>query len=396
MSMNTAVQAELDVAPPPPRTVLLNPGPVNVHDSVREAMGYADVCHREPEVGELMRRVRAKITAVCGGREEGCRSVVVTGSGTAALEATFSSVVPVEGKILILNNGHYGRRLHEIVTVHEIACRHLEFGWTSPFDLHAIERELASDPSIGHVGMVHHETSTGMLNPLRAVGEIVARHGRSLVVDAISSLGSEPLDMQADHVDWCVGTANKCIEGLPGISFVCARKDALEALSGGPRRSYYLDLYTHYQAQELHDAPAFTPAVQVLYALDQALALTLRETAAGRGARYRECAQKLRAGLRERGFELLLSDEHRCNNVTVAIPPSGVAYQPLHDALKARGFVIYATQPEVGPSVRIANMGQVGPEHIAGFFLALDEALAEATPGAHVRVGAAETAEGAL
>jgi 2-aminoethylphosphonate-pyruvate transaminase len=368
---------------PPPKAVLLNPGPVNVDPEVREALAYPDVCHREPEVAALMATVREKIARVCGGGEDRT-GVLVTGSGTAALEAAFASIIPPDGRILILDNGHYGKRLREIVAAHGVPHASLEFGWTGRFDLDSIDRTLAADPGITHVGMVHHETSTGMLNPLREVGELVARHGRSLAVDAISSLGSEALDVEADHVDWCVGTANKCLEGLPGISFVCAPRAKLRELGGWEPRGYYLDLHRHFVAQEDTEAPAFTPAVQILYAFDRALDLALAETPAGRGRRYRERAAELRACLDRLGLPPLLPAAEMANSVTVSHLPAEIPYAQLHDALKQRGFVVYATQPQLGPTVRIANMGCLAAADMERFTAALEEVV----EGLRERVGA--------
>ncbi|WP_156038536.1 pyridoxal-phosphate-dependent aminotransferase family protein, partial [Actinoalloteichus caeruleus] len=222
------------------------------------------------------------------------------------------------------------------------------FGWGQPIDLAAVDAALAEDATISHVGLVHHETSTGMLNPLAELGEIVARHDRSLIVDAISTLGAEPLDVVADHVDWCVGTANKCLEGLPGTSFVCAPRSSLDGLSEVRPRTYYLDLRAHHVAQDRDRAPLFTPAVQALYALDVALDLTLEETVAVRSRRYRERADRVRAHLARHGFEPLVPDGHRASSVTVFRLPDGVEYQHLHDRLKADGFVIYGCPPRLG------------------------------------------------
>jgi 2-aminoethylphosphonate-pyruvate transaminase len=355
--------------------VLLNPGPVNVHPSVREALAYPDVCHREPEVAELIAAVRDKATRVCGGDEE-FTSLILAGSGTAALEAAFASIVPADGKILILDNGHYGARLHGILTVHGIPCEHLEFGWGAPMDLDRIDAALAADPAITHIGLVHHETSSGLLNPLRAIGQLAARYERSLAVDAISSLGSEPLDMRADHLDWCVGTANKSLEGLPGVSFVCARRSALDALADVPRRTYYLDVHSHYLSQDRDGAPLFTPAVQVLYAFDRALDLTLEETPACRASRYGALAHRIRAGLEARGFELVLPEEQRANELTLVRLPDGVSYSQLHDGLRQDGFVVYATQPEYGQVFRVANMGQLTTDDVDNFLAALDRTMA--------------------
>jgi 2-aminoethylphosphonate-pyruvate transaminase len=360
--------------------VLLNPGPVMVHERVRAAMSYPDVCHREPEVAELMTAVRAKVAQVCQLADpdlDGYSSVLLSGSGTAALEATLSSVVPRDGKILVLDNGNYGERMHRIAAVHGIAHEWLRFGWTNPVDIAAVDQALTRDPAITHVALAHHETSTGMLNPLRAIGDVVHKHGRSLVVDAISSLGCEEIDVRADHVDWCVGTANKCIEGLPGISFVCASRAAFDALANVPPRTLYLDVHGHYRSQEDLRAPLFTPAVQVLYAFDRALDLTLAETVAGRHARYATQAERLRAGLAELGLRFLLPEEHRACSVTHLHLPDGIAYPQLHDALKREGFIVYACQEQLGAVFRVANMGQLTEEDVDRFLAAMRRTLAQ-------------------
>lgn len=365
--------------PRPARTVLLNPGPVNVDERVRDTLSYPDVCHREPEVADLMRKIRHKIAAVCGGTEEHT-AVVLGGSGTAALEATISSVVPETGRLLILDNGHYGERVHDIAAVHGVPFQRLEFGWANPIDLQRVVEALENDLSITHVALVHHETSTGMLNPLLEVGEVVASHGVSLIVDAISSLGAETLDIVAHHVEWCVGTANKCLEGLPGASFVVGRTASFAALRDIAPRGYYLSLSRHFEAQEYLDAPAFTPPVQILYALDRALDLVAEEGVPGRCKRYADRAAQLREGLAARGMRFLLEPEHRCNSVTNVQVPDGVTYTRLHDTLKADGYIVYACQDELGRVFRIANMGQVTSDDISGFLLALDRALPGAAP----------------
>ncbi|MFJ6213760.1 pyridoxal-phosphate-dependent aminotransferase family protein [Streptomyces sp. NPDC092296] len=375
---------------PTERTVLLNPGPVNVHDQVRAALGSPDECHREPEAMELLVSVARKAALVCGGGPSH-ETVLLTGSGTAALEAVISSVVPDDGRLLVLDNGHYGERLLRIARVHGIGTERLEFGWANPVDLDAVAAALAADPGLTHVGVVHHETSTGMLNPVGDLGRLVADHGRSLIVDAISSLGSERLDVVADHVDWCVGTANKCLEGLPGISFVCAPADRFEALDGVRSRTFYLDLLAHYRAQVRHHTPQFTPALQILRALDTALDLTLAEGVAARGERYAARAAQIRAGLRERGIDLLLPPEHRANSITNAHLGGGLTYDQLHDGLKQRGYVIYATQEKSAGVFRLANMGQLTSHDIDGLFTAFDEVVREHAAGNPPRLGAPDT-----
>uniref|UniRef100_A0AAU3GSC3 Aminotransferase class V-fold PLP-dependent enzyme n=1 Tax=Streptomyces sp. NBC_01401 TaxID=2903854 RepID=A0AAU3GSC3_9ACTN len=360
------------------RVVLLNPGPVNVHDRVRAAIGSPDECHREPEAQELLGSVARKIAEVSGGGPDHA-AVLLTGSGTAALEAVVSSVVPADGRLLVLDNGHYGERLLRIATVHRIPADRLESGWANPLALDEVDRHLADHPEITHIAAVHHETSTGMLNPVHELGALVARHGRSLILDAISSLGSEELDVVADHVDWCVGTANKCLEGLPGISFVCAPRERFEALQSVPARTFYFDLHANYRAQVIASVPQFTPALQVLRALDTALDLTLEEGVAARGRRYGARAREIREGLEKRGVELLLPPHQRSNSITNAYLSNGMTYDELHDGLKEFGYVIYATQGKPAGVFRLANMGQLTEADLIGFFAAFDTVVARHT-----------------
>ncbi|MFJ8883240.1 pyridoxal-phosphate-dependent aminotransferase family protein [Streptomyces sp. NPDC102402] len=372
---------ENTVTPPAGRLVLLNPGPVNVHDDVRAAMTSPDQCHREPEAAALMARVREKATLLSGG-DDSCTSVLLAGSGTAALEATFSSIVPDDGRILILDNGNYGERLWRIVDVHGIPHRRMEFGWCNPIDVDAVDRALADDPGITHVGLVHHETSTGMLNPLREIGAVVARHGRQLAVDAISSLGSERLDLRDDNIDWCVGTANKCVEGLPGVSFVTAPRERLEQLEHVRAHTFYLDLHGHYISQDRLGAPLFTPALQVMTALEAALDRSLDEGVQGRGARYDALAEQVREGLAARGVRFLLPPAERANSVTNVYVPDGMTYDELHDGLKAEGYVVYSVQAQLGGVFRVANMGQLDATDIEGFLAAYDRVVGKyAGPG---------------
>ena len=355
--------------------ILMNPGPVNLDERVRAAMNNPDMCHREPEFAELMTTVRRKLTLACGG-DERYTTVVITGSGTAALEAAIASVVPPQGKLLVLSNGHYGERLRDIAAVDRVPHEVLEFGWAQPIDVEQVRRALAGDPSLTHVAMIHHETSTGMLNPVASVGETVAQAGRSLIVDAISSLGGETFNVVGDHVDWCVGTANKCLESVPGLSFVCATRKNFDGLAGIPPRSFYLDLAALYNAEERKKAPAFTPAIPAFMALNVALDLFLREGVLGRAQRYAALALRLRKGLRALGLKMLLAPEHMCNTLTAIYLPEGLTYEELHGRLKESGFVIYAAQDALSRKVfRLANMGQITAADMGRFLAAMEAAL---------------------
>ncbi|MFE2164459.1 2-aminoethylphosphonate aminotransferase [Streptomyces sp. NPDC059447] len=362
----------------PRRQVLMNPGPVITDDRVRAALAGPDLCHREPEFAELMTRVRRKATEVSGGGAEHT-SVVLTGSGTGAVEAAIASVVPADGGILVLDNGHYGERLHDIAVVHGIRVRRLEFGWGVPVDPAVVEEALAADPALTHVGVVHHETSTGMLNDLSAIAGAAHRHGRRVIVDAVSSVGAEHVDLAGDGIDWLVGSANKCLEGMPGLGFVVARRDAFAALAELPRRTYYLDLHRHFKAQELAVAPAFTPGIPAFYAFDLALDLALAEGVRARGERYRGLAERLRSGLDALGLDILLAPEHRAAGLTAIRLPEGLTYRALHAALKAEGFVIYTAQEQLAADhFRLSTMGDMTEQDVVRFLAVLAPVLAEA------------------
>ena len=353
------------------RQVLMNPGPVNADERVRAALGGPDVCHREVEFTDLLRRVRDKVTRICGGGDDHA-SVILTGSGTSAVEAIISSVVPRDGGVLAVDNGHYGKRMHDIAVSHGLTTRHLDLGWGSRVHQADIGRALAADERLTHVLVVHHETSTGMRNDVAAVATEARRYGRQVIVDAVSSVGAEYLDMRATGIDWLAGSANKCLEGMPGLGFVCGRRSGFATLDALPRRTFSLDLHRHYLAQEIAGAPAFTPGVPAFYAFDVALDLALSEGVAARGARYARLAEQLRDGLERLGFRLLLAPEDRAVSLTAAALPPGVEFATVHSAMRDAGFVIYPAQEVLaGGYLRLSTMGTMTARDVDGFLTSL-------------------------
>jgi 2-aminoethylphosphonate-pyruvate transaminase len=277
--------------------------------------------------------------------------------------------------MLVINNGVYGARMGQMASIHGFEVVELAFPWTSPPDLGQIDRALREDPAIEVVSLVHHETTTGLLNPVAAIGEIVKQHERVLLVDSISGLGGEDIDLATAGVGLCVGTANKCIQGLPGVSFVLVKHSEMQRIQDFPPRTLYFHLPMLY-AQQQRDTTPFTPAIQVMYALDEALQELLEEGVAQRIARYRTAAQLLRGGFESMGLKTLLPFDLRSNTITSLELPAGFTYEALHDALKARGFVIYAGQGDLAARVfRVANMGHLTVEQFRGFLIALTEVL---------------------
>jgi len=337
--------------------ILLNPGPVTMTAGVRAALAAQDVCHREPEFKELVGRVRSKITAIY--QTNGYTPVLIGGSGTAAVE-TMLSVIPRDGSnSLVVANGVYGERMAAMMKAqgkrHDLVNA---ASWTSPMDLDRAEKAIASG-AFKYVLAVHHETTTGRLNDLAALGTLCKKHGVPMLVDAVSSFAGEAIDFDGWNIETLAATANKCVHGAPGVSFVLVRPEALTRPTGAT--SVYLDLHRHAADQAKGSTP-FTLPTHVTFAFDKAL----DELAAAGGwkARHAEYAARsgrVRAQLKELGVKLLLENEEVYGStLTSWTRPAGKTYEALHGRLKSDGFVIYAGQGKFdGAIFRIAVMGDI-------------------------------------
>jgi 2-aminoethylphosphonate-pyruvate transaminase len=354
--------------------ILLNPGPVNVSPRVTAALARGDLCHREPECSELLTRVRSRLVEAFA-PAGGFTAITLTGSGTAALEAAVTSVLSARGRLVVVANGVYGERMADIAETARLPHTVVSGDWTAPPDLARVEAAVRG-ADVEAVAVVHHETTTGLRNPVAEVGRIARAHGKLLLVDSVSGLAGDPLDVEAVGADLVVGSANKCIQGLPGMAFVLARETAMARIAAHPRRSLYLSLAVHHEAQ-LRGSTPFTPAVQVAYALDEALAELLAEGVAGRIARYAAAAALLRDGFDALGLVCLLPAPLRSNSVTALRLPAGRTYAELHDGLKARGFVVYEGQGRLRQEIfRVANMGHLTAADFRRCLAALGEVLA--------------------
>src|SRR5262245_58786315 len=356
--------------------ILLNPGPANTTATVRRALVMPDLCHREPECFEMMRRCREWLVDLAGGGLDWA-AVLFAGSGTAAVEAMVASVIEPGRGLLVADNGVYGDRMARIARAHAIPAEVLHYDIWTAVDPGDVDRALARRPDLSHVAVVHHETTSGVLNPVADVARAVARPRRSLLVDAMSSLFADTLAIGDPGIDFVAASANKCLQGVPGVAFVLGRRSALDALAGQPPRSVYLDLHGHYRSQESDNTP-FTPAVQVLHAMEQALLELEEEGPARRLARYAENARVLRQGMARIGVEMLTPAAAGGHVLTTFRLPAGVTYGDLHDAMKRRGYVIYAGQGQIASyAFRVANMGTLTPADmekvVAAFASCLEE-----------------------
>ena len=339
--------------------LLLNPGPVTLTERVRRSLLQPDLCHREGEFFDLQDEARSRLLAPYTLDPARWSAVLLTGSGTAAVESMMASLVPERGRVLIVENGVYGERMAQICARYRIAHDRLVGSWMEAPDLRAIAARLdapGAEP-FTHIAIVHHETTTGRLNNLAALSELCRPRDLRLLVDGVSSFGAEEIDFADRCLAGVAATANKCLHGVPGVSFVIARRDALTQAAG---RAYYLDLGRLGQLQDQRNTP-FTPAVHAYYALVEALREF--EEQGGRQARYRHyaaLAEQVRAGLAAIGIEAALPPEESSVVLRAYRLPTGLTYSRLHDELKAGGFVIYAGQGDLSRTLfRISTMGNL-------------------------------------
>lgn len=346
------------------RPILLNPGPVSLSESVRKAAVRTDLCHREPEFFLLQDRVRAGLLDVYGGGKDGVgnqgdwTSVLLGGSGTTALEAMMSSLLPRDARLLVVENGVYGERISRIAKIHGIEYEAVEHPWMAAIDFDRVAVALASG-GFTHLAAVHHETTTGRLNDVSRLAALCEEHGAGLLLDAVSSFGAEAIPFESPVFLACAATANKCLHGIPGLCMVICRRAAL-AQAVEPPRSLYMHLPLWSEQQDRASTP-FTPAVNGMLALDQALT-ELQEQGGwhARHARYHQLAERVARLLLRCGVETMLDrGDFSCVLHSYRLP-EGMSYETVHDGLKMRGFVVYAGQGELAAEMfRISTMGDI-------------------------------------
>lgn len=355
--------------------LLLTPGPLTTSETVKEAM-MSDWCTWDEDynVG-IVEKIRKELVTLATSRPEDYTAVLMQGSGTFCVESTLGTAIRPTDHLLIAANGAYGNRMGVIATYYGIQHHVLKFEETQPVDPKAIDTYLNEHPEVTHVSVVHCETTTGVLNPLAAVAEVVKRHDKTFIVDAMSSFGGVPIDMAALGIDFLISSANKCIQGVPGFGFVIARRSLLEQCKG-VARSLSLDLYDQWDTMEKgHGKWRFTSPTHVVRAFMQALnELKAEGGIEARHARYCENHRVLVEGMRSLGFRTLLPDEEQSPVITsFYYPEAGFDFKAFYLKLKERGFVIYPGKISQADTFRIGNIGDVFPND----FRRLVEAIKE-------------------
>lgn len=357
---------------------LFTPGPLTTSRRVKQAM-LRDVGSRDEELIGRVRDIRRKLLALGEVQGGGYEAIPMQGSGTFALESVVSSTVPPDGKMLVIINGAYGKRIADIASVLKIDAVPLSFGEERLPDMEQIRSVLRKLHTITHVAVVHCETSTGIINPVQEIGALVKESGRSFFVDAMSSFGAVPLNLADSHIDFLVSSANKCIEGVPGLAFVIAKKDRLLAAEGYAR-SLSLDLVAQWKGLERNGQFRFTPPTHALLAFHQALEELEEEGGvAGRAARYRRNYETLVPGMRAMGFQEYLRPELQGYIITSFLYPDhpNFDFEEFYRRLSQKGFVIYPGKLTGTDCFRIGNIGRIFPSDVSALLAAIQQTLGE-------------------
>lgn len=355
--------------------LLLTPGPLTTSETVKQAM-MSDWCTWDEDYNKgIVEEIRKKLTALATSRPEEYTAILMQGSGTFSVESVLGSVVRPEDRLLIIANGAYGKRMGTISSYYGLNYEIMEFSETAQPEPEKIDKYLSSHPETTHVSVVHCETTTGILNPLEEIAGTVKKHGKTLIVDAMSSFAGVPFDMHALGIDFMISSSNKCVQGVPGFGLVIARRSLMEKCKG-VSRSLSLDLFDQWETMEKgHGKWRFTSPTHVVRAFMQALAELEEEGGIqARNMRYRENHDTLVKGMRSLGFETLLDDSIQSPIITSFLYPSkDFDFKDFYLKLKSKGFVIYPGKISQADTFRIGNIGDVRPED----FTRLTEAIRE-------------------
>jgi len=359
--------------------LLFTPGPLTTSLSVKQAMLH-DAGSWHWEFNEKVQWIRERLLALAGlSRDTGWESVFLQGSGTFGVEAVFATCVPPQGKVAVLSNGAYGERMLAMLQCLKIDHIALRTPEDTPNDPAVLDRALAADPAITHVAVVHCETTTGILNPIERIGEVVKRHRHVYVVDAMSSFGAIPIDFVAARIDYLISSANKCIEGVPGFSFVICRRELLLACEGWAR-SLSLDLLGQWRGFEKNGQFRYTPPTHSLLAFEQALRELEQEGGViARGARYHRNQKVLVEGMRQLGFRPYLDPKVQSCIITSFHFPRDprFTFDDFYRRLSHRGFIIYPGKISQADTFRIGSIGRLFETDLRALLAAVSDVVAE-------------------
>ena len=359
------------------RNILLNPGPATTTDTVKYAQVVPDICPREKEFAGLMKGLRSDLLKVVHAPEDQYTSVLFCGSGTINIDICINSLVPENKKILVVNNGAYNSRAVEVCEMYHIPHINLKSSVYELPDLKQVEQILKDNPDVAVVYCCHHETGTGVLNPIREIGALAHQYGAIFISDTTSTLGMIPLDVVKDNVDFCMASAQKGLMAMSGLSFIIGRTDIIKASKNYPTRSYYCNLYLQYDYFEKTGEMHFTPPVQTIYATIQALQEYFEVGEEAKFARHRAVYEAIHQGVATLGFKTVINPKIESGLVVSVLYPDdpNFTFEKIHDYCYERGFTIYPGKISTTNTFRLCALGTITPEDIQQFFVVLKEAM---------------------
>ena len=346
--------------------LLLTPGPLSTSQTVREAM-LQDWCTWDKDYNEgIVTPIRKGLLAIAGLDGDEYTSVLLQGSGTYCVEATIGAAVRPEDKLLILANGAYGKRMAQIADYYHINYVLVSLHETELVTGEVARRALEEHPGITHLSMVHSETTTGLLNPIEEVAEVIKGRGITFIVDAMSSFAGVEIPVGKWGIDFLVSSANKCVQGVPGFSFIIARREALRACEG-QARSLSLDLYDQWKMMESDGKWRFTSPTHAVLAFARALKELEKEGGIeARNRRYTENNRLLIKSMAELGIRPYIGGEYQGPIITTFFYPENCSFRfaDMYEYIKARGYAIYPGKVTEAETFRIGNIGEIYPEDI--------------------------------
>lgn len=358
--------------------ILFTPGPITTSRSVKMAM-LRDIGSRDSELIELVADIRNQLLEIAGVEKGEYEAILLQGSGTFGIESVISSSVPPGGKILIIVNGTYGRRMVEIAKTHKIDYTVIESLENASPCIEKIENELESDECITNVAVVHCETTAGIMNPVKKIGSIVKKYKKSFMVDAVTSFGATSLNIKENNIDYLVADSSKCFEGVPGFSIIMADAENLRKIKDY-KRVYSLDLYSQWEEFEKTGEFRFTPPTHALLAFRQALAELEEEGGVeARAKRYKANADLLIEGMHKFGFREYLFPNLRSSTIVAFLHHDhpNYSYDTFYKLLKKKNQIIYRGNLTSYDGFRIATMGRIFPEDISVLINCIKEVLIE-------------------
>ncbi len=359
------------------RNILLNAGPSTTTDTVKMAQVVPDICPREKEFQEIMKPMRDDLVRIVHGDTKDYTSVLFCGSGTICIDVVLNSLLAEGKKACVISNGAYSQRAVEVLKYYGLPHIEIKQPIDKLPDLTVIENVLKESDDIGYIYVTHHETGTGLLNPIRDIGELAHRFGIMMITDTTSSYAMIPIDVYRDNIDFCMASAQKGIMGMTGLSYIIGKRSIIEESANYPKRSYYCNLYMQFEYFEKTGEMHFTPPVQTIYAARQALKEYFSEGAEEKWARHQRVMKAIHDGEAKLGLREALDISVQSGLVSSVCYPDDPNwdFDKVHDYCYERGFTIYPGKIDGRDTFRLCALGAIDESDIIEFWKVFEDAL---------------------